>query len=211
VVRSSAVQPMNLGTQLSAAGLLAAWGLSLFLWMSAVAVGRLILPRGALTGSTLDMIALAGPWGLVFLVSVPAVLISSGTTMMTLAPLLQIGAAAFCFFHRDPDPAIVPDEAVGHGGRLPSRKTIIIFFATTTLLAQGIYLFGIMPYRGGGKWQLPFEDYAWWAIQARQLAHNGIESWSAATALTFTARGTPVLHWYHWMDYWLTGEISRLL
>src|SRR5262249_44384355 len=82
---------MSLEAQLSAWGLLAALATAIVVWLAAVWLGDLLQPAYEGADRTLDGWAGAGPWGLLFLVGVPAAVISRGTSALAIVPLMQIG------------------------------------------------------------------------------------------------------------------------
>lgn len=199
---------MSLAMQLSVWGFALAYVLAVLIWLASVGTGRLLLPKAERSGSLLDLVALAGPWGLLFLVSCIAAVISSGTSMLTPVPLVQLGFWISGRLRRESEHPGVDDAA---RSARPGAGEVTIFFAVVVLAAQLIYLFGVMPYRGGGHWQMPHEDFAWWGVLSRKLAENGVESWSIATVLTSSESGRPILHWYHWLEFWLAGVGARAL
>jgi hypothetical protein len=190
--------------------------LCIVVWIVSVTVGSVLLPEVRKVANRLEQVALAGPWGLVFLVSALAAIKSGGTSMLSLLPIIQLGLAGFGHIrnHSPQNGAIRGLETAEEIQTTPysagpSYGSIILVFVFIVLVAQIAYSYGIMPYQGAGQWKIPFEDYAWWGMRSWQLAQNGIESASAATVLALSKPGEPVLHWYHWLDLWLGGYTAQ--
>jgi hypothetical protein len=198
---------VSLDAQLSGWGFLLAFALVVLLWFAALAVGTALLPESRSRITTIDRMALAGPWGLLFLVSLFAALMSSGRSLLSPLPLLQVGL----WLGDRRRNRLRTSEAAPEPDGGPGRVGIFIFFAVVVVCAQLVYLTGTMPYRGDGRWQMPHEDYAWWGLLSQRVALDGVESLSPPASRVFIPAGAPVLHWYHWTEFWLAGIVWRWL
>lgn len=195
---------MRLESQLTSLGLGAAAATALALWAVSVILGRLLL---GLRGRSLGTLAASGAWGFAFIVASAAAFKSNGTTVLILVPLCQLLLAIQARMGRARQPGSSADDAI----RGPAASEVLAAFAAALVAAQCIYLWGIMPPRSSGGWQVPFEDYTWWGALSARLNETGVESLSIATLLALDERGAPQLHWYHWLEFWAAGLSSALL
>ena len=208
---------MDFRHQLSPLGEALSLVLILSVWSVSTVVGMVILPNRQALSSKLETVALSGPWGLMFLVGLLAAYKSGGRSMLLPIPAIQLSLLAISlaprwfgcgsspfYLERTNRPQDAPPSVFN-----PSYKTIVFAFLAFSLCAHVIYLFGLMPYVGAHRWQLPHHDYGWWGGLSWQLAQNGIESINSMTILTLDVQGNPILYWYHWLEFWLAGLVGN--
>jgi hypothetical protein len=187
--------------QLSWAGQLAFFAAALTSWLLCAAAGHLLLSRsmGRRNLSLLEQVSLTGPWGLLFLVSLVAAVITRGRSQLTVVLLVQISLWAQARRAR-PSPAF---------GNIPSALQVAGGALVLLLFAHVVYRWGIMPSYGRGRWHVAFFDYGWYGQLARWLVRTGIEHYSIQTIPALAENGAPYLAWYHWGELWFTGALAE--
>ena len=192
---------MSILWQLSWAGQLAFFALAAASWLLFVAVGRRLLAAQAQGLSRAERDAMAGPWGLMFIASVVATLVTRGRTQLAVVLAVQVLIWA-ASRRRLTGGAVVkrPDGA----------RTFAHAFALL-VAAQLFYRSAIMPSSGSGRWVVPFFDYGWYAQLSRWLFRTGIEHYSVQTMPALAENGRPFLAWYHWVELWVAGAWSEAM